>query len=347
MVKVLIVDDSALIRQLMTEILSSDPEIEVIGTAQDPLVAREKIKKLNPDVLTLDVEMPKMDGVTFLRNLMRLRPMPVVMVSTLTEAGADVTLEALELGAVDYVSKPKVNVQEEMHAYAAEIKQKVKTAALAKVRGLNAAVPKSTVNKAAFSPSRLKTTDMVIAIGASTGGTEALKDVLCQLPSNCPGIVITQHIPLAFSHSFSDRLNANSAMTVHHAQDGQQILPGNAYVAPGDKHLEVIRDGARFICKLLDTNPVNRHKPSVEVMFNSVASNVGKNAMCVMLTGMGADGSDAMGKMKAAGAPTIAQDEATSVVWGMPGEAVKRGHADFVLPLHAIAEKILELASKR
>jgi len=346
MVKVLIIDDSALIRQLMTEILSSDPDIEVIGTAQDPLVAREKIKLLNPDVLTLDVEMPKMDGVTFLRNLMRLRPMPVVMVSTLTEAGADVTLEALELGAVDYVSKPKVNVKEEMQAYALEIKQKVKAAARAKVRGLNAAVPKSTVTKSVFNSSSFKTTDMVIAIGASTGGTEALKDVLCQLPSNCPGIVITQHIPLAFSQSFSERLNANSAMTVHHAQHGQQILPGHAYVAPGDKHLEVIRDGARFVCRLLDTDPVNRHKPSVEVMFHSVAKNVGKNAMSVMLTGMGADGSDAMGVMKAAGAPTIAQDEATSVVWGMPGEAVKRGHADFVLPLHEIAEKILALASK-
>jgi len=347
MIKVLIIDDSALIRQLMTEILSSDPEIEVVGTAQDPLVAREKIKKLNPDVLTLDIEMPKMDGVTFLRNLMRLRPMPVVMVSTLTESGADVTLEALELGAVDYVSKPKVNVQEVMQAYSAEIKQKVKTAARAKIRGLNAAVPKSTTaKKSGFNPSSFKTTDMVIAIGASTGGTEALKDVMCQLPSNCPGVVITQHIPVAFSRPFAERLDKNSAMKVCHAEDGQQILPGHAYLAPGDKHLEVIRDGARFICKLLDTDPVNRHKPSVEVMFNSVAQNVGKNSMCIMLTGMGADGSEAMGTMKKAGAPTIAQDEVTSVVWGMPGEAVKRGYADFVLPLHSIAEKILELASK-
>ncbi len=347
MIKVLIIDDSALIRQLMSEILSSDPEIEVIGTAQDPLVAREKIKKLNPDVLTLDVEMPKMDGVTFLRNLMRLRPMPVVMVSTLTESGADITLRALELGAVDYVSKPKVNVKEEMQAYAFEIKSKVKTAARAKIRGLNAAVPQSTVAKSTFSTHNYKTTDMVIAIGASTGGTEALKDVLCQLPGNCPGIVITQHIPRAFSQSFAERLDANSAMKVHHAENGQHILPGHAYVAPGDQHLEVVRDGARFVCRLLDSEPVNRHKPSVEVMFHSVAKNVGKNAMSVMLTGMGADGSEAMGVMKAAGAPTIAQDEATSVVWGMPGEAVKRGHVDYVLPLHAIAEKILELASKR
>lgn len=347
MIKVLIIDDSALIRQLMSKILSDDPEIEVVGTAQDPLVARDKIKQLNPDVLTLDVEMPRMDGVTFLRNLMRLRPMPVVMVSTLTESGADVTLEALELGAVDYVSKPKVNVKEEMLAYAAEITLKVKTAAKAKVRGLNAAMPKSTLaNKPALTPSNFKTTDMVIAIGASTGGTEAIKEVLCQLPATCPGIVITQHIPEAFSLSFSSRLDKHSAMKVHHATDGQQILPGHAYVAPGNRHLEVVRDGARFICRLLDTDKVNRHKPSVEVMFNSVAKNVGKNAMSIMLTGMGNDGSEAMGTMKAAGAPTIAQDQATSVVWGMPGEAVKKGHADFVLPLHNIADKIVELASK-
>jgi two-component system chemotaxis response regulator CheB len=235
-----------------------------------------------------------------------------------------------------------------MQAYADEIIQKVKTAARAKIRGLNAAVPKNTsAIKKTFTPKSFKTTDMVIAIGASTGGTEALKDVLCQLPVNCPGIVITQHIPETFSRSFAQRLDANSAIKVHHAEDGQQILPGHAYVSPGNRHLEVIRDGARFICKLLDTEPVNRHKPSVEVMFNSVAKNVGKNAMSIMLTGMGADGSEAMGTMKAAGAPTIAQDEATSVVWGMPGEAVKRGHADFVVPLHSIAEKILELVAKR
>ncbi|MBL7003372.1 MAG: chemotaxis response regulator protein-glutamate methylesterase [Gammaproteobacteria bacterium] len=351
MIKVLIVDDSALIRQLMTHILSEDPQIEVVGVAHDPFDAREKIKKLHPDVLTLDVEMPKMDGVTFLRNLMRLRPMPVVMVSTLTESGADVTLEALELGAVDYISKPKVNVQEEMKIYAAEIKRKVKMAARAKVRGLNAVVPKKVLDSVTMPPkvtaTTFKTTDMIIAIGASTGGTEALKDVLCQLPATCPGIVITQHIPEAFSLPFSQRLDKNSAMKVYHAKDGQQILPGHVYLAPGNRHLEVVRDGARFICKLLDTDRVNRHKPSVEVMFNSVAKNVGKNAMAVMLTGMGDDGSDAMGVMRAAGAKTIAQDEATSVVWGMPGEAVKRGHVDFIEPLHNIAAKILEIVSKR
>lgn len=330
----------------MTEILSSDPQIEVVGTAQDPFVAREKIKKLNPDVLTLDVEMPKMDGVTFLRNLMRLHPMPVVMVSTLTDSGADITLQALELGAVDYISKPKVNVQAEMQNYAREIITKVKTASRARVRGANLPAPKQRNLSQIAAKKHFKTTDMIIAIGASTGGTEALKDVVCQLPPATPGIVITQHIPAAFSKPFSERLNSNSAMTITQASDGQQILPGHAYLAPGDKHLEIIRDGARFICKLLDTNPVNRHKPSVEVMFNSVAKNVGANSLCVLLTGMGDDGSDAMGAMKKAGAPTIAQDEASSVVWGMPGEAVKRGYADEVLPLHNIAERILYFASK-
>lgn len=346
MVKVLIIDDSALIRQLMTKILSSDSQIEVVGTAQDPYVARDKIKKLNPDVLTLDVEMPKMDGLTFLRNLMRLHPMPVVMVSTLTDAGADVTLQALELGAVDFVSKPRVNVQEEIQAYANEIIGKVKTAARANVSGSGMPAPKLPVFIKVAEGKHFKTTDMIIAIGASTGGTEALKDVVCQLPPSTPGIVITQHIPAAFSKPFSERLNANSAMTITQAKNGQQVVPGHAYLAPGDQHLEIVRDGARFICRLLDTEPVNRHKPSVEVMFNSVARNVGSNSICVLLTGMGDDGSDAMGEMKKAGAPTIAQDETSSVVWGMPGEAVKRGHADDVLPLHNIAERILYYASK-
>jgi len=345
MIKVLIIDDSALIRQLMTEILSSDPQIEVVGTAADPLIAREKIKKLNPDVLTLDVEMPKMDGVTFLRNLMRLRPMPVVMVSTLTEAGADVTLQALELGAVEYISKPKLNVEEGMLNYSREIISKIKIAASAKVRGQHEASTRKITPL--VEAKHFKTTDMIIAIGASTGGTEAIKDVLCQLPPSTPGIVITQHIPETFSRPFSERLNTNSAMTVTQAEDGQQILPGHAYLAPGNRHLQVVRDGARFVCRLLDTDPVNRHKPSVEVMYKSVAQNVGSNSLCVLLTGMGTDGSESMGEMRAAGAPTIAQDEASSVVWGMPGEAVKRGHADDVLPLHNIAERILYYVSKR
>ena len=244
----------------MTEILSSDAEIEVVGTAQDPYDAREKIKLLKPDVLTLDVEMPKMDGVTFLRNLMRLRPMPVVMVSTLTDAGASVTLEALELGAVDYVSKPKLDFQSQMMAYSDEIISKVKAAAKANFSGGYIAPRKTAVPTSCSRPIKFKTTDLIIAIGASTGGTEAIKDILCQLPPNTPGIVISQHIPGAFSTAFAQRLNQNTAMSVSEATDGQQILPGHAYVAPGGKHLEVKRDGARFICNISDTDPVNRHK---------------------------------------------------------------------------------------
>jgi len=346
MIKVLIVDDSALIRQLMTSILSSDAGIEVVGAAHDPYDAREKIKALKPDVITLDVEMPKMDGVTFLRNLMRLHPLPVVMVSTLTDAGAGVTLEALELGAVDYVSKPKMNVQAEMMDYAEEIISKVKTAANARLRTASNRPAVSKASSGAGNRIKFKTTDLIIAIGASTGGTEAIKDILCQLPSNTPGIVISQHIPGAFSQAFANRLDQNSAMSVAEAIEGQQILPGHVYLAPGNKHLEVKRDGARFVCHVNDGDPVNRHKPSVEVMFKSVAENVGSNSICVLLTGMGNDGSEAMGDMRAAGAPTIAQDEQSSVVWGMPGEAVKRGHADEVLPLHHIAERILHHVAK-
>ncbi len=346
MIKVLIVDDSSLIRQLMTSILSADAEIEVIGTAKDPYDARDKIKALKPDVITLDVEMPKMDGVTFLRNLMRLHPLPVVMVSTLTDAGANITLEALELGAVDYVSKPKMNFQEGMMAYADEIVSKVKAAAKANIKGGNVAQNPAKPVTAGSGSLKFKTTDMIIAIGASTGGTEALKDILCQLPANTPGIVISQHIPGAFSTAFAERLNQNSAMSVSEAIEGQQVLPGHAYVAPGNHHLQIRRDGARFVCHIDSGEPVNRHKPSVEVMFKSVAENVGANSLCILLTGMGDDGSEAMGVMRAAGAPTIAQDEQSSVVWGMPGEAVKRGHADEVISLHHIAERILHYASR-
>jgi two-component system, chemotaxis family, protein-glutamate methylesterase/glutaminase len=345
LIKVLVIDDSSLIRSLLTTILSSDPQIEVVGSAADPYIAREKIKALQPDVLTLDVEMPKMDGVTFLRNLMRLRPMPVVMVSTLTENGAGVTLEALELGAVDYVSKPKLNVKEEMHEYAEEIISKVKHAAGARIKTTCKLSPPNLSIEEIAKPRHFKTTDLIIAIGASTGGTEAIKDILCQLPASTPGIVISQHIPLAFSQAFAERIDQNSALSVCQAVDGQQILPGHAYLAPGDRHLEVVRDGARYICRLNDGPLVNRHKPSVEVMFKSVAKNVGSNSIGILLTGMGDDGSNAIGEIQDTGAPTIAQDEQTSVVWGMPGAAVKRGNIDEVLPLHNIAERILHYAS--
>jgi len=353
-IKVLIIDDSALIRKMLTEILTSDKAIEVVGTATDPIAAREKIKRLNPDVLTLDVEMPKMDGVSFLANLMRLRPMPVVMVSSLTESGADITLQALELGAVDFVTKPKIDVASGLDEYASEIIEKVKVASIAKVRPLNTkrieleVAPKLTadaiLNKQDV-PRHFKTTDKLIAIGASTGGTEAIKDVLMRLPANTPGTVITQHIPEAFSRPFSERMNSVSAMTVSQAEDGQQILPGHAYIAPGGKHLLVERDGARYICRLNDGPAVSRHKPSVDVLFRSVAQNAGGNAIGVILTGMGDDGANGMKEMKDNGAATIAQDEKSSVVWGMPGEAVKRGGVDDILTLLQVPKKLITLFS--
>lgn len=349
MVKVLIIDDSALVRQLLTEIFNSDPEINVVGTAQDPFDAREKIKKLNPDVLTLDVEMPKMDGITFLSNLMRLRPMPVVMISTLTEKGADVTFEALEIGAVDFVSKPKIDVAVELKEYSEEICEKVKTAAGARVSAISDrrnkldVAPKlsaDAVLQKRKGPSKLKTTEKIIALGASTGGTEAIKEVLVRMPVDSPGIVISQHIPAAFSKPFAERMDRTSAMTVFEATDGQQILPGHVYIAPGDRHLIVERSGARYICRLNDGPAVNRHKPSVDVMFRSVAQNVGANAIGVILTGMGADGADGLKEMLENGAKTLVQDEKSSVVWGMPGEAFKRGSASDQYPLDQIAKEL-------
>ncbi len=360
-IKVLIIDDSALVRQVMTEILNANSAIEVVGTAQDPFDAREKIKKLKPDVLTLDVEMPKMDGVTFLANLMRLHPIPVVMVSTLTEKGADVTFEALELGAIDFVSKPKIDVSEGLNEYAEDICEKVINASTVNVskisdrraRKVTAANietikvdPKlsadAVLEKRSVPKTKLKTTDKIIAIGASTGGTEAIKEVLMSLPANSPGVVISQHIPEAFSKPFAERMDKNSAMTVYEAVDGQQILPGYVYIAPGNRHLIVERSGARYICRLNDGPPVNRHKPSVDVMFRSVAQNVGPNAVGVILTGMGADGAAGLKEMLENGAATLVQDEKSSVVWGMPGEAFKMGAAKDQYPLEKIAKELLK-----
>lgn len=348
-IRVLVVDDSALIRQLMTELLSEDPRIEVVGVAQDPFIARDKIKQLKPDVLTLDVEMPRMDGVTFLRNLMRLHPMPVIMVSSLTEKGSEITLEALELGAVDFVTKPKVDLAHSLPDYGAEIIAKVKTAAGAKVR---AKADVATVLQVAekFSADAIlpeeksrkpfKATEKIIAIGASTGGTEAIREVLAAMPADAPATVITQHIPEAFSAPFAARMDRNSAMTVCEAQDGQLILPGHAYIAPGGRHLLVVKDGARYRCKLSDGEAVNRHRPSVDVLFRSVAQAAGPNAVSVMLTGMGDDGAKGMGEMQQAGAYTIAQDESSSVVWGMPGEAVRLGVVDKVVPLTKVVDTV-------
>jgi two-component system chemotaxis response regulator CheB len=353
-IRVLIVDDSALVRSLLSDILATDRSIEVVGVAGDAHVAREKIKSLNPDVITLDVEMPKMDGITFLRNLMRLRPMPVVMVSSLTERGADVTLDALAIGAVDYLSKPKIDLAATLKDYGEELIEKIKTASKASVRALDprraatiAARPAHNADAVlpkARPPKQLRTTDRIIAIGASTGGTEAIKEVLMRLPPDAPGVVIAQHIPKAFSTPFARRMNDCSQVTVYEAEDGQQVLAGHVYIAPGDRHLMVVRDGARYVCRLDDGVPVNRHKPSVDVLFRSVAQNAGGNAIGVLLTGMGKDGARGLKEMLDAGSRTIAQDEATSVVWGMPGEAVSLGAAQHVLPLESVASKALSLA---
>ncbi len=353
-IRVLIVDDSALVRSLLSDILAADRSIEVVGVAGDAHAAREKIKSLTPDVITLDVEMPKMDGITFLRNLMRLRPMPVVMVSSLTERGADVTLDALAIGAVDYLSKPKIDLAATLKDYGEELIEKVKIASKASVRALDprraatiAARPAHNADAVlpkARPPKQLRTTDRIIAIGASTGGTEAIKEVLVRLPPDAPGVVIAQHIPKAFSTPFARRMNDCSQVTVYEAEDGQHVLAGHVYIAPGDRHLMVVRDGARYVCRLDDGVPVNRHKPSVDVLFRSVAQNAGGNAIGVLLTGMGRDGARGLKEMLDAGSRTIAQDEATSVVWGMPGEAVSLGAAQHVLPLESVASKVLSLA---
>jgi two-component system chemotaxis response regulator CheB len=342
-IKVLIIDDSAMVRQLLTKILSADAMIEVVGTAADAFVAREKIKLLNPDVLTLDVEMPRMDGLQFLRNLMRLRPMPVVMCSSLTQRGADVTLAALELGAVDFVGKPTADIAHSLESYAGELIAKVHIASMARVQ---ASVPDPV--RAAFSGAavaspelRYRTTQQIIAIGASTGGTEAIRAVLMHMPPDSPGMVITQHIPRAFSGQFAARMDSCSPMSVKQAEDGDPILHGHAYIAPGDQHLVVVRDGSRYRCQLSDEAAVNHHRPSVDVMFHSVAQNVGRNAIGVILTGMGADGSRGLKAMREHGAATLAQDEASSVVWGMPGAAVAIDAVDRVLPIEHIAEQLL------
>lgn len=338
-IKVLVVDDSALMRRLLTEFLTSDPGIEVVGAAPDPYVARDKIRQLNPDVLTLDVEMPRMDGLTFLENLMRLRPMPVVMVSSLTERGAEITLQALELGAVDFVTKPKIDLEAGIRQYADELIAKIKSASKARVRGINTlhAPPTPSTTKRLF-----RTTEKLIAIGSSTGGTEAIKDVLMGMPADAPAIVIAQHIPAAFSGPFAQRMDRSCAMRVCEAQDGQQIVPGHVYIAPGDWHLRVVRDGARYVCRLDQSAPVNRHRPSVDVLMNSVAQNAGTNAVGAILTGMGDDGARGLLTMRDAGCRTLVQDEASSVVWGMPGSAFKLGAAEQVLPLSRIAEALLE-----
>jgi two-component system chemotaxis response regulator CheB len=323
--------------------------MECIGAASDPYAAREMIRNLNPDVITLDVEMPRMDGIDFLSKLMRLRPMPVVMVSTLTERGAEVTLKALELGAVDFVAKPKIGVADGLKQLAEEITDKIRTASKARVSKPQSPPVTSTVAGAALparpaapaSIGRLST-EKIIFIGASTGGTEATKEVLMNLPPDSPGVVITQHMPPGFTRSYANRLDGLCKIRVKEAVDGERILPGHAYIAPGGFHLSVERSGANYVARVTDGEPVNRHKPSVEVLFESAARVVGPNALGIMLTGMGADGAKAMRAMKDAGSYNVCQDEATCVVFGMPREAINHGAANEVLPLGKIAGHIIE-----
>ena len=342
MVKVLIIDDSPLIRRLLSEILSQASDIEVVGCAEDPYQAREMIKLLNPDVLTLDVEMPKMDGISFLRNLMRLRPMPVVMISTLTQQGSPITLEALELGAVDFIAKPTVNVKQQMSQYAYVVQQKVRVAAGARVRSFKKV---STVSEPLPSNAQFLL-NKVIAIGASTGGTEAIKEVLIKMPTNCPAIVITQHIPPVFSTSFAQRMDRTCAINVKEAQHGDKLTAGWAYIAPGGLHLNIKKRGASLYCELDDSEPVNRHKPAVDVLFNSLLECGAKNIVAALLTGMGSDGAKGLLSIKQAGGYTIAQDEFSSVVWGMPKAAVDLGAAHEIVALDKVTQRLLHQTIK-
>jgi two-component system, chemotaxis family, protein-glutamate methylesterase/glutaminase len=343
---VVVVDDSALVRGLLAEIINRQPDMMCIGAASDPLVAREMIRNLNPDVITLDVEMPRMDGIDFLSRLMRLRPMPVVMVSTLTERGAEVTMRALELGAVDFVSKPKIGVADGLRQLGDDITDKIRTAARATVRRLTSpqATPAAAGGPAVAAPSALGrlSTEKIIFIGASTGGTEATREVLVRLPADAPAVMITQHMPPGFTRSYAARLDSLCRIRVAEASDGERVLPGHAYIAPGGMHLSVERSGANYISRVRDGEPVNRHKPSVEVLFQSAARVVGPNALGVMLTGMGADGARAMKELRDAGSYNIVQDEASCVVFGMPREAIAHGAAHEVLPVTQIGPKLIE-----
>lgn len=349
MIKVLIVDDSALVRQLLSRILGEASDIEVVGTAADPYIARDKIKKLHPDVLTLDVEMPRMDGITFLEKIMSQHPIPVVMCSSLTEKGSLTTFKALEYGAVEIIQKPKLGTKQFLEESRTLICDTIKAAAMCRLKRIaphTAVQPKLTadavISKPKISRAMLRTTEKILAVGASTGGTEALRVFLQAMPPNSPGIVIVQHMPEKFTTSFANRLNDLCAISVKEAETNDSVLPGRALIAPGHSHCLLKRSGARYYVEVKDGPLVCRHRPSVDVLFRSAARYAGVNAVGVIMTGMGDDGARGMKEMKTAGAYTIAQDEATSVVFGMPNEAIKRGAVDKTLPLQAIAQAALK-----
>ncbi|WP_226663080.1 protein-glutamate methylesterase/protein-glutamine glutaminase [Microbulbifer aggregans] len=340
-IKVLCVDDSALIRGLMREIIDSQPDMEVVAVAPDPLVARDLIKRLNPDVLTLDVEMPRMDGLDFLERLMRLRPMPVLMVSSLTRAGSEITLRALELGAVDFVPKPQLGIRSGLLEYGAQIADKIRAAAGSR--------PTRRETKKTAEPRSLDSvmvsSEKLLIIGASTGGPEAIRQVLEPLPPNSPAILIAQHMPSGFTRSFADRLDRLCRIRVKEAEQGERVLPGHAYIAPGDHHLKLARSGANYLVQLDDGPAVNRHRPSVDVLFDSAAELAGRNAIGALLTGMGRDGAKGLLAMRNAGAATLAQDEQTSLVFGMPREAIALGAAAEIVALDDVAQRLLSLAA--
>jgi len=344
-IKVLIVDDSALIRSVMREIINSQPDMEVVGMAPDPLIARELIKQLEPDVLTLDVEMPRMDGLDFLEKLMRLRPMPVIMVSSLTEHGSEITLRALELGAIDYVTKPKLAIKSGMLEYTDLLTEKIRAAYAAKNNidfHAKRAKNRQAIQVLPVVGNRYLSSEKLIMVGASTGGTEAIKELLMQMPSDCPGILVTQHMPEGFTASFAQRLDHLCKITVIEAQGGERILPGHAYIAPGHSHMRLAKSGANYIIQIDQAPPVNRHRPSVDVLFNSAAEYAGKNAVGVILTGMGKDGAVGLLEMKKSGAYNFAQDEASCIVFGMPKEAIAIGAAHEVAPLSNLAGLVLD-----
>lgn len=343
MIKVLIVDDSAVVRQVLAKELGKARDIEVVATAPDPYVARDKILKTRPDVMTLDIEMPRMDGLTFLRKIMQHYPIPTIIVSSLTPKGSAMALEALDIGAIDVVSKPGVAYS--VGDIAAILVDQVRAAARVNFDSLK----RARHEVSAASQRRLaltRTTNKIIAIGASTGGTVAIEAVLKRMPTNCPGIVVVQHMPEKFTSSFAQRLDANCAIRVKEAESGESVAPGTALIAPGNFHTLLRRSGARYYVDVKSGPAVFHQRPSVEVMFESVAKYAGSNAVGVLLTGMGADGASGLLSMRQAGASTIAQDERTSVVWGMPGEAVKLGAAEKVVPLERVAEEALAMAER-
>jgi two-component system, chemotaxis family, protein-glutamate methylesterase/glutaminase len=338
-IKILIVDDSAVIRQALSQVFGSDEDLEVIGTAADPYIAVTKIAEELPDVITLDVEMPRMDGITFLRKIMSQHPIPVVIISSLTAKGTETAILAMEYGAISVVKKP--NLHEDLHGEASQsMIDTIKGAARARIKRRSSHyAPLQVLNKR-YTESMAQTTDKVIAVGASTGGTEAILEFLQAMPIDCYGIVIVQHMPEVFTRSFADRLNSICSITVKEASHGDSIIRGRALIAPGNRHMVVKRSGARYYIELNDEPPFNRHRPSVDVLFRSVAKYAGKNTIGVIMTGMGADGAAGMLEMHQAGAHTVAQDESSCIVFGMPKEAIKSGGVSKVLPLNLIAHHV-------